>query len=101
MASRLALVETLPESVQQLVREGKIAAPMAMRYLVPVARINWQHCPDGRRFRRTAVDHAARPATLQAWRDARGAMRERILTAPKLFRNEQQAAANTHALTTI
>jgi len=44
VASRLALVETLPESVQQLVREGKIAASLAMRYLVPVARISLEHC---------------------------------------------------------
>ena len=44
MASRLALADTLPESVQQLVREGKIAASLAMRYLVPVARISLEHC---------------------------------------------------------
>jgi hypothetical protein len=44
VASRLALVETLPESVQQLVREGKVAASLAMRYLAPVARISLEHC---------------------------------------------------------
>jgi ParB family chromosome partitioning protein len=91
VASRLALVETLPESVQQLVREGKIAAPIAMRYLVPVARINGEHC------QRMAVAFAEQPWTsreagefYQAWRRASGAVRERILSAPKLFRKTQE-----------
>jgi ParB family chromosome partitioning protein len=44
VASRLALVETLPESVQQLVREGQVAASLATRYLAPAARINREHC---------------------------------------------------------
>jgi ParB family chromosome partitioning protein len=44
VASRLALVETLPRSVRQLVREGKLAASLALRYLVPVARSSLEHC---------------------------------------------------------
>jgi len=84
VASRLALVETLPQSVQQLVREGKLAAPLAMRYLVPVARSSLEHC------HRMAVAFAEQPWTTrqagefyQAWRNASGAVRERILGAPK------------------
>jgi len=38
VSGRLALVELLPESIQQQVREGKIAAQAAMKFLVPVAR---------------------------------------------------------------
>lgn len=90
VARRLALVETLPESVQQLVREGRIAAPLAMRYLVPVARINREHC------QRMAAAFAEQPWTsreagefYQAWRRASSAMRERLLSAPKLFRKTQ------------
>ena len=90
VASRLALVETLPESVQQVVREGKIAASLAMRYLVPVARISVEHC------QRMATVFAEQPWTTrqagelyQAWRRASGAVRERILSAPKLFRKTQ------------
>ncbi len=37
---RLALVELLPESIQQQVREGKLGAQLAMKYLVPVARVS-------------------------------------------------------------
>jgi ParB family transcriptional regulator, chromosome partitioning protein len=62
VASRLALVETLPQTVQQWVREGKIAAQLAMRYLAPVARINREHC------RRMAEAFAEQPWTPAAGR---------------------------------
>ena len=38
VSRRLALVELLPEAIQQQVREGKVAAHVAMKFLVPVAR---------------------------------------------------------------
>src|SRR5207247_3873917 len=38
VSRRLALVELLPDSVQQQVRTGEISAQVAMKYLVPVAR---------------------------------------------------------------
>jgi len=44
VSRRLALVELLPEAIQQQVREGKIAAQLAMKYLVPVARVQVDHC---------------------------------------------------------
>lgn len=90
VASRLALVEALPQTVQQLVREGKIAAPIAMRYLVPVARISVEHC------QRMAQAFAEQPWTTrqagelyQAWRNASRVVRERILAVPQLFRKAQ------------
>ena len=91
VANRLALVEALPESVQQLVREGKIAAQIAMRCLAPVARISVEHC------QRMAQAFAQQPWTTrqagafyQAWRRANGVVRERLLAAPKLFRKAQE-----------
>ena len=90
MARRLALVELLPESIQQQVREGQIAAQIAMRYLAPVARINAEHCE------RMAQAFAQQPWTLRqagelynAWRNARGVVRERILAEPELFLKAQ------------
>ena len=44
ISRRLALVELLPEAIQQQVREGKIAAQLAMKYLAPVARISVDDC---------------------------------------------------------
>jgi len=38
VSRRLALVEVLPEAIQQQVREGKIPAQVALKFLVPVAR---------------------------------------------------------------
>ena len=44
VSRRLALVEVLPEAIQQQVREGKIAAQVAMKFLVPVARQSLEDC---------------------------------------------------------
>src|SRR5580704_10514842 len=44
VSRRLALVEVLPEAIQQQVREGKIPAQVALKFLVPVARQNLQDC---------------------------------------------------------
>lgn len=40
VSRRLALVEDLPEEIQQRVREGAVGAHAAMKYLVPLARAN-------------------------------------------------------------
>ena len=44
VSRRLGLVEVLPDAVQQHVRMGKIAAQVAMKYLVPVARLDADAC---------------------------------------------------------
>ena len=44
VSRRLALVEVLPEAIQQQVREGKILAQVALKFLVPVARQNLEDC---------------------------------------------------------
>ena len=44
VSRRLALVELLPEAIQQQVREGMLGAQLAMKYLVPVARVKVEDC---------------------------------------------------------
>src|SRR5580698_11135091 len=44
VSRRLALVEVLPEAIQQQVREGKILAQVAMKFLAPVARQRLEDC---------------------------------------------------------
>jgi ParB/RepB/Spo0J family partition protein len=44
VSRRLALVRELPESVQELVRKGELAAHAAMKHLVPLARANPDEC---------------------------------------------------------
>ena len=93
VARRLALVETLPEAIQQQVREGKIAAQIAMRYLVPVARVNPNQC------QQMAAAFVKQPWTTRqaaqlynAWREATPLARERMLASPELFLKTQQLA---------
>ena len=47
VSRRLALVEALPETIQRQVREGKIAAEVAMKYLVPAVWISLEACGSG------------------------------------------------------
>ena len=74
IARRLALVDTLPEAVQQQVREGQIAPQIAMRYLAPVARVSTEQCL--RMAQVFAQQHwttRQAAAFYNAWRDARTA----------------------------
>ena len=91
VARRLSLVETLPEAVQQLVRAGQIAAQIAMRYLAPAARIDPEQ---GQRMAQIfAQQHwTTRQAAdlYNAWRNAKGLARERILAEPTLFLRTRQ-----------
>src|SRR5450631_4460949 len=96
VSRRLALVELLPEAIQQQVREGKLAAQVAMKYLVPVARVDAGDCA-----RMAAAFVAHRCDTRQAgqlytaWRNGTRAVRERILAEPELFLKTQRQAPAT------
>lgn len=86
VSRRLALVELLPDTVQQQVRTGQIGAHVAMKYLAPVARANRDHCP---RMAQAFASHRCSSrqagALYAAWRDASPDIRERILDSPELF----------------
>jgi ParB family transcriptional regulator, chromosome partitioning protein len=91
VSRRLALVELLPEGIQQQVREGKLSAQVAMKYLVPVARVNAENCT------RMATAFVAHRCTIReagqlytAWSKATRAVRERILAEPELFLKTQR-----------
>jgi len=88
---RLALVEELPEEIQRQVREGRIVAHAAMKYLVPLARAN----------RADAVKLVAglggrRPSSRQmgalygAWLHGGAKSRELLLGDPWLFLKTQE-----------
>ena len=91
VARRLSLVETLPESTQQLVREGQIAAQIAMRYLAPAARIDPEQCQRmAQIFARQHWTTRQAADLYNAWRNAKGMARERILAEPTLFLRTRQ-----------
>lgn len=91
VSRRLALAEILPEAIQQQVREGKIAAQVAMKFLVPVVR---QSLEDGQRmaaiFAQHNCDTREAGQLYAAWRQGSPAIRKRILDAPELFFKTQR-----------
>ena len=91
VSRRLALVDLLPEAIQQQVREGALRAELAMKYLVPVARVNLEDC---QRMAAAFVQHRCdtRPAgqLYAAWREGVRLVRERILAEPELFLKTQR-----------
>jgi ParB family chromosome partitioning protein len=86
VSRRLALVEVLPEAVQEQVRQGQIPAQVAMKFLAPVARQSLEDC------QRMAAIFAQRRSEVReagqlyaAWRKGSRAVRKRLLEAPELF----------------
>jgi len=96
---RLALVEVLPEAIQEQVRQGRIPAQVAMKFLAPVARQSLEEC------QRMAAIFAQRRSEVReagqlyaAWRKGSRAVRKRLLEAPELFfKTQRQQSQPPHA----
>jgi ParB/RepB/Spo0J family partition protein len=91
VSRRLALVDLLPDGVQQQVRQGAISPHVAMKYLVPVARANVADCQrmaEGFATHRFTSRQAGQ--VYAAWRDASPQVRQRILDQPQLFLKAQE-----------
>jgi ParB family chromosome partitioning protein len=93
VSRRLALVDLLPEAIQQQVRVGQLSAHLAMKFLVPVARVSLHDCE-----RMAAVFAQHHCNTRQAgqlyaaWRDGSPLTRQRLLDPPELFFKTQRPA---------
>ncbi|PYL34942.1 MAG: hypothetical protein DMF35_03660 [Verrucomicrobia bacterium] len=93
VSRRLALVELLPDSVQQQVRAGEIPAQVAMKYLVPVARGSLDDCQQmAAAFARHKFTNRQAGQLYAAWRDASPQIRQRLLEQPQLFLKAQREA---------
>src|SRR4051794_34843386 len=93
VSRRLALVEVLPEAIQQQVREGKILAQVAMKFLVPVARQSLEDCLRmATIFAEHHCDTRQAGQLYGAWRKGSPAVRKRILDDPELFFKTQRQA---------
>jgi ParB family transcriptional regulator, chromosome partitioning protein len=91
VSRRLALVELLPETIQHQVREGKIAAQVAMKFLVPVARQSLEDCQRiAAIFAEHHCDTREAGELYAAWRRGSAATRKRILDDPALFFKTQR-----------
>jgi ParB/RepB/Spo0J family partition protein len=96
VSRRLALVELLPEAIQQQVREGMLGAQLAMKYLVPMARVKVEDCERmSAAFVKHRCDTRQAGQLYAAWRDGTRAVRERILAEPELFLKTQRQPAAT------
>lgn len=92
VSGRLALLEALPAPIQQQVRVGTLSAHAAMKYLVPLARI------DGEAARQLAAALAPmKPTTREVgalyngWRSGTQRTRELILQTPQIYLQAQAA----------
>jgi ParB family chromosome partitioning protein len=91
VSRRLALVELLPDSVQQQVRVGEIPAQVAMKYLVPVARGSVDDCQQmAAAFARHKFTSRQAGQLYVAWREASPQIRQRLLEQPQLFLKTQR-----------
>jgi ParB family transcriptional regulator, chromosome partitioning protein len=91
VSRRLALVEQLPETVQQRVRAGEISAHVAMKYLATVARANPNDCQRmAEAFSKYRFSSRQASELYTAWRDASASIRQRILDSPELFLKAHQ-----------
>jgi ParB/RepB/Spo0J family partition protein len=93
VSRRLALVEVLPQAIQQQVREGKISAQVALKFLVPVARQSLEDCQQmAAIFAQHHCDTREAGQLYAAWRKGSPAIRKRILDNPELFFKTQRQA---------
>ena len=91
VSRRLALVEQIPQTVQQRVRNGAISAHVAMKYLIPVARANASDCERmAQAFAKHRFTSRQAGQIYTAWRDASPSIRQRILDSPELFLKAQE-----------
>ena len=96
VSRRLALAESLSEVIQQQVREGAIPAQLAMKYLVPMARVSVEDCERmAAGFVKHRCDNRQAGLLYAAWRDGSRVVRERILTEPELFLKTQRPPPST------
>ena len=83
---RLALVEQLPESVQELIREGKICPHAAQKSLVPLARANRRACEQlAKAISARQLTSREVEALWRAWRSGSRMQRKKLLAGPELY----------------
>jgi ParB/RepB/Spo0J family partition protein len=98
VSRRLALIQALPQAIQDQVRTGVLSAHAAMKYLVPLARANEQAArqlaeaiaPLGASSRQVG-------ALYQGWQNGTERTRELILSHPQVYLEAQAAQMPTPA----
>lgn len=93
VSRRLALAERLPEPIQQHVRQGRISAHIAMKYLAPVARVSSQDCEKlAAAVLKCGCDTRQAGQLYAAWKSGSRMVRERVFAEPALYLKTQPPA---------
>src|SRR6516162_4187681 len=93
VSRRLALVQELPEGIQQRVQRGEIVAHGAAKYLVPLARANRQACWElVEAMGATRVTSADLGILYRAYQTGNWVTRQRLLEAPLMFLKSHKEA---------
>jgi len=98
VSRRLGLVNGLPAVAQQAVRDGRVSAQAAQRYLLPLARANEAHCKTlvaGLGRERVSVRQMR--TLYVGWRSGDAQTRQRIVDAPRLYLAACEAVADEAA----
>jgi DNA-binding Lrp family transcriptional regulator len=86
VSRRLALVSELPQAVQELVREGRVGAHVAMRCLAPMARANTDDCETlASSIAGAQLSSREAARVYEAWRGASRQARRRLVSEPLLY----------------
>jgi len=86
VSRRLALVQELPEGIQQRVQRGEIVAHGAAKYLVPLARANRQACLElVEAIVATRLTSSDLGILYRAYQSGNWVTRQRLLQAPLVF----------------
>jgi ParB family chromosome partitioning protein len=86
VSRRLALLQDLPEAIQERVRRGQIGAHGAAKYLVPLARANRQVCLDLMETTgATGLSSRDLGILYTAYQTGNWVTRQRLLEAPLVF----------------
>ena len=95
VSRRLALVQALPDPAQEAVRDGRVSAQAAQRYLVPLARANSKQCETlARNLKGDRVSVRQLHTLYVAWRGGDATTRQRLVDYPSLFFAAREAARN-------
>ena len=105
VSRRLALVEVLPEAIQQQVREGQAPAQVALKYLAPVARQSLKDCQRMRNARRRGGDLRSASLRYASGRPSVCRLAPRLARDPQahprragaVFQSAEASAGESHA----
>ena len=97
VSKRLALVQVLPQSVQEHIRAGRIPAQAAIKCLVPLARAKREDCEVlSEAIAKHQLTSREVGELYRAWREGSRDVRRRVLEDPGLFLRAQRELEEEH-----